>query len=140
MRAYALIPCLLLLCGCVVAQPAPTPAASSSAPRIRTIASGERQRIDYFYYLNPDCTSAGNATIRIITPPAHGELTTEGGVDYPNFQKENQRYQCNLRKSPVINVSYRSNPGYLGADSASIEVGSPITAIINSYIYKITVK
>ena len=134
MRAYALIPCLLLLCGCVVAQPVPTPA-SSSAPRIRTIASGERQRIDYFYFLNPDCTSAGYATIRIITPAAHGELTTEGGVDYPNFQKENQRYQCNLRKSPVINVSYRSNPGYLGPDSASIKVSYPIKTIIKDNIY-----
>jgi hypothetical protein len=130
------------------AAPATPPAASvpaalsaSSAPRtaVRTVASGGRQRIGFFYYVNPDCTSGGYMTVRIITLPAHGELTADRGVDYTNFPKENQRYQCNLIKSPVVNVYYKSNFGYLGTDSTLIEAASPIGTTISS-IYTITVK
>jgi hypothetical protein len=113
----------------------------SSAPRTkeRTVASGERQRIDYYVYLNPDCTAVGYDTVRIIKPPTHGELTTELGVGYTNYSKENQRYQCNLRQSPMINVYYKSTFGYLGADSTLIEVTDPL-AVASSIIYTITVR
>ena len=141
MRAYAFIPFLLFLCGCVVEKPAPTPD-SSSAPRTmaRTIVNGERQRIDFYVALNPDCTPQGYVTARIVTPPVHGELTTERGVDYPNYPKENQRYQCNLKKSPLINVYYKSNPGYVGADTATIEWDSPMIAVTRTSTYTITVR
>jgi hypothetical protein len=141
MRAYAYVPFLLSLCGCVVEQPAPIPA-SSSAPQtmVRTIVSGERQRIDFYVALNPDCTPQGYVTVRIVTPPVHGELTTERGVDYPNYPKANQRYQCNLTKSPLINVYYKSNPGYVGADSATIEWDSPMIAVTRTTTYTITVR
>jgi hypothetical protein len=140
MRAYAFIPFLLILCGCVEAQPAPTPDHPSSAPLVRTIVSGERQRIDFFAILHADCTTAGYATVRIITPPVHGELTTERAVDYTYYPKENQRYQCNLQKSPLTNVYYKSSPGYVGSDTATIEVDSPIVAIASTRTYTIAVK
>jgi len=107
---------------------------------MRTIVSGERQRLDFFSWLHPDCTTSGYGTVRIITPPVHGELTMERGVDYTNFPKENQRYQCNLRASPGINVYYKSSPGYVGAEIATIEWESPITAIAGTITYTITVK
>jgi len=123
------------------AASAPAAVAASSAPQpaVRTVASGERQRIGFFYTLNPDCTSGGYTTVRVITPPAHGELTTERGVDYTNYPKEDQRYQCNLKKSPVTDVYYKSNSGYLGTDSTLIEVASP-TGITITRIYTITVR
>ena len=142
MRSYPLALFLPLpLCGCVAAQPAPTPA-PSSAPltMVSTVASGERQRIDYISALNPDCTTAGYVTMRIITPPVHGELTTERGVDYTSYPKENQRYQCNLKKSPLINIYYKSSPGYVGEDTATIEWESPIVAMARTTIYTITVR
>ncbi len=123
--------------------PAAAPAAlsASSAPSVavRTVTSGERQKIGFFYYLNPDCTSGGYMTVRIVTPPAHGELTSDRGDDYTNYPKENQRYQCNLRKSPVTDVYYKSNSGYLGTDSTLIEVASPTGTTITR-IYTITVR
>jgi hypothetical protein len=107
---------------------------------VRTIVSGERQRIDFYVALNPDCTPQGYVTVRIVTPPVHGELTTERGVDYPNYPKANQRYQCNLTKSPLINVYYKSNPGYVGADTATIEWDSPMIAVTRTTTYTITVR
>ena len=142
MKRRKFVLCLLLpFCGCVVAQPAPAPA-PSNAPltMVTTIVSGERQRIDFISVLNPDCTSAGYVTVRIITPPVHGELTTERGLEYTSYPKNNQRYQCNVRKSPVTNVYYKSTLGYVGEDTATIEWASPIIAMTRTAIYTITVK
>jgi hypothetical protein len=141
-RSNPLVPFVLVsLCGCAVAQPASTPAPSSApGTLVNTVVSGERQRIDFISVLNPDCTTAGYVTVRIITPPSHGELTTERGVDYPVYPKDNQRYQCNLKKVPLTNVYYKSNPGYVGTDTATIEMESPIIAIARTRTFMITVK
>jgi len=80
MRAYALVALILTLCGCTATQPAQTPSPTSKAP-VLSVVSGERQKIDSIVALNPDCTSSGYVTVRIITLPAHGELTTERGLD-----------------------------------------------------------
>lgn len=142
MRAYAFIPFLLSLCGCVVAQPAPI-SALSSAPRTvvgaRTVASGERQRIGSVGVLYPDCTTAGYATVRIMTPPVHGELTLERGVDYIYYPKGDQRSQC-VGKYPVMNVYYQSSPGYVGADVATVEWVGPIVARADTITYMITLR
>jgi hypothetical protein len=144
MRVSVPILTILSLCGCEAAQPPPTPATSNEPPTITrptvTVMSGKLQRIDFISVVHADCTSAGYVTVRIITPPAHGELTMERGVDYPTYSKDNQRYQCNLRQVPVINIYYRSSPGYVGDDAATIEWISPIVPISKTSVYSITVR
>jgi len=105
-----------------------------------TVVSGERQRIDFISVLNPDCSSAGYVTVRVITPPAHGELTIEKGIDYPSYPKDNQRYQCNLKKVPLVNAYYRSIPGYLGVDTVTIEWISPIIPVAKTQTFMIAVR
>jgi hypothetical protein len=109
-RASVPLLAILLLCGCTAALPVPTPVASNEPYTIKgasvTVMSGKLQSIDFNSVVHADCTSADYATMRIITPPAHGELTTQPGVDYPVYPKENQRYQCNLQKVPVTNIYY----------------------------------
>ena len=136
---FALGAILAPICGCDVTQPSST-LASSSAPLSVTVVSGERQRINFISVLNPDCSSAGYVTVRIITPPAHGELTTEKGIDYPSYPKGNQRYQCNLKKAPLVNVYYRSNPGYIGVDTVTIEWISPIIPVAKNSTITIAVQ
>jgi hypothetical protein len=104
------------------------------------VVSGERQRIDFISVLNPDCSSAGYVTVRVIELPAHGELTTEKGIDYPTYPKNNQRYQCNLKKVPVVNVYYRSIPGYVGADTVTFETISPIIPVAKNRTITIVVR
>jgi len=131
---FALVAILAPICGCAVTEPAPTPA---SAPATVTVVSGERQRIDFISVLNPDCSSAGYVTVRVIAPPAHGELTIEKGIDYPTYPKDNQRYQCNLKKVPLVNVYYRSISGYLGVDTVTIEWISPIIPVAKNQTFTI---
>lgn len=142
MRAYISIPTLMCLFGCAVAQPVPAPTPSSNTPRVyaASVVSGARERIDFITSLNPDCTSPGYVTVRVITPPVHGELTTERGFDYSAYPTGNQRYQCNLKKSPVVNIYYKSSPGYVGSDTATIEQVSPIIAVARTSTYTITVR
>ena len=70
MRAYTFLMVLLSLCGCAIEQQAEAPA-SSSVPRnmARTTESGQRQRIDFYSALNPDCTPEGYTIVRVVTPP-----------------------------------------------------------------------
>jgi hypothetical protein len=138
MRAYALVALILTLCGCMATQPAPMPPPTSKAP-ILSVASGERQKIDSIVALNPDCTSSGYVTVRITTPPAHGELTMERGLEYPTFPRKNQRYRCNIQKAPGIDIYYKSYPGYVGADTATIEWTSPTIPVVHPFTYTITV-
>jgi hypothetical protein len=105
-----------------------------------TVVSGERQRINFISVLNPDCSSAGYVTVRIIMPPAHGELTTEKGIDYPSYPQANQRYQCNLKKVPLVNVYYRSVPGYVGVDTVTIEWISPVIPVAKNSTITIAVR
>ena len=136
---FALGAILAPICGCDVTQPASTPA-SSSAPLSVTVVSGDRQRINFISVLNPDCSSAGYVTVRIITPPAHGELTIEKGIDYPSYPKDNQRYQCNLKKVPLVNVYYRSIPGYVGVDTVTIQWISPVIPVAKNSVITIAVQ
>jgi hypothetical protein len=136
---FALVAILAPICGCAVTQPASTPASSSALPTL-TVVSGERQRIDFISVLNPDCSSAGYVTVRVIAPPAHGELTTEKGIDYPTYPKNNQRYQCNLKKVPLVNIYYRSVPGYVGVDTVTIEWISPVIPVTKNITITIAVR
>ena len=138
---FALVAILAPICGCAVTQPASTPASSSAPPTSElTVVSGERQRIDFISVLNPDCSSAGYVTVRVIAPPAHGELTTEKGIDYPTYPKDNQRYQCNLKRVPLVNVYYRSIPGYVGVDTVTIEWISPVIPVAKNRTITIAVR
>jgi hypothetical protein len=125
---YSLVAILAPICGCAITQPASTPASSSTSYTV-TVVSGERQRINFISVLNPDCSSAGYVSVRVIAPPAHGELTTEKGIDYPTYPKDNQRYSCNLQKVPLLNIYYRSTPGYVGLDTVTIEAISPVIPV-----------
>lgn len=143
MRTLPVFAVIFALAGCAP-LPAPTQDAApqSNAPRSVTIsvASGQRQRIDYINSLNPDCTSAGFATVQVIAPPTHGTLTTQPGSEYSTFPKDNQRYPCNLQKSPAMDVYYTSAPGFIGADSATIQWTSPVVPTPKTVTFQIAVR
>jgi|SRR5271155_351304 len=88
-------------------------------------AVGALQRVGTFVSLNPDCTSDGDPRILILTPPAHGKLTSEQGTAYSNYPKDDQKYECNKRPSPATLVYYQSNAGYAGSDLAIIATTYP---------------
>jgi hypothetical protein len=88
----------------------------------RAVASEQKLRLDFLYSLNPDCTSMGFATVRIIEQPKHGMITIENGTGFPAFPQTDPRFECNKRRSDGVVVIYEPESGFTGTDSVNIDV------------------
>jgi len=91
----------------------------------RAVPIDHKLRIDFIYAINPDCSSIGLASVRVIGQPDHGNIAVENGTGYSNFPPENQRYECNKRKSEGISIVYEPHPGFTGADSITLDIIFP---------------
>jgi hypothetical protein len=103
----------------------PRPPQSGAVPQIleraRAVASDKQLRLDFVYTLNPDCTSIGFATIRIIEQPKHGKITVENGTGFTSFAKDNLRYECNKSRSDGVVIVYEPESEFKGTDSVFID-------------------
>ena len=115
------------------AQEAKAPA---EIPVDRSAVSGRPQRIYIFYSVNPDCSSRGEVDVRIVSPPAHGEVHLEKGHDFPNYGRDNPRAECNRQEVPAQALFYKSSAGYSGPDAVVIEALYPDG---NSYATRIRI-
>jgi Domain of Unknown Function with PDB structure (DUF3857)/Transglutaminase-like superfamily len=114
-------------------------AAQQTLERTRVVASDQKLRLDFLYALNPDCTSIGFATVRIIEQPHHGRITVENGTGFTNFPQNNLRYQCNKSRADGVVVIYEPHSGFTGTDSVNIEAIYP-TGTSGKRHYSIEVK
>ena len=89
---------------------------AAAADEARTVPSGTNQRIDFFASVNPDCTSIGIPTIRLIDGPSHGVVTTDKAKDFLAFARPNPRFKCNRRRVAGTKLFYQSETQYLGID------------------------
>jgi hypothetical protein len=96
-------------------------AAQHTRELTRVVASDQKLRLDFLYALNPDCTSMGFATVRIIEQPHHGRITVENGTGFTNFPQNNLRYECNKSRADGVIVIYEPDPGFTGTDSVTID-------------------
>ena len=64
-------------------------------------------------------------SVRILEPPQHGRLTIVNGQGFTSFARENQRYDCNLRKSDGTLVFYEPESGFAGEDSVTLDIIYP---------------
>jgi hypothetical protein len=124
------------------APAAPTPAAPAAPKAVelnRTVAADGKIRLDFLYSINPDCTSNGFATIRMIEQPKHGKITIENGTGFTNFPDNNPRVECNKRKSDGVVVTYQPAPNYTGPDSIDFDTIFP-TGFLSERHYTIAVR
>jgi hypothetical protein len=112
------------------AAPNPAVRTAAAAPQLsefsRVVASGGKLRVEFLYSIQPDCSSAGQTTVRIVEQPQHGEVKVENGQDFTSFPKENQRYECNLHKSDGTLVFYSPAPEFTGKDSITLDIIFPL--------------
>jgi transglutaminase-like putative cysteine protease len=102
---------------------APNPAPPLDLTKV--VATGQRLRVEFLYALEPDCSSMGVTSVRILEPPQHGKLTVENGQGFTGFAKDNQRHDCNMRKSDGTLVFYAPEPGFAGHDSITLDIIFP---------------
>jgi hypothetical protein len=90
----------------------------------RVVASGIKQRIDFYAALNPDCSAIGDVNVRVTKQPEHGTVETVATTDYPP-PKETIRSKCNDHKVRGMQVNYKSAEKYVGSDELELLVLFP---------------
>lgn len=84
------------------------------------VPAGVNRQIDFLASINPDCSSIGLPTIRLIDGPGHGVLTTDKGRDFMTFARANPRSVCNKRRVAGLKVFYQPEVGFVGVDHVRI--------------------
>ena len=96
--------------------------AAHAADVVRTVPSGKNQRIDFLASVNPDCTSIGVPTVRLVEGPSDGVVTTDKARDFMTFPRTNVRSKCNGRRVAGLKVLYQSTTEFFGTDRVKLLV------------------
>lgn len=117
-----------------------TVAPKPPARELKRVAIAEqRVRIGFLSNVEPDCSSTPFADVRIVDAPKHGTAAIEAGTGFTNFEKANSRFECNQQRTDGTAVWYRSDAGYAGPDSVTVEI-SYVDGRQTSLRYSIEVK
>lgn len=118
--------------GAVVAIGAPCQAApkgkqiaaldTTNAEVRRSVFSGNELRLTYFYTVNSDCSSGPLVDVRVVKPPANGELSFQELRSRVEFKKDHFRAHCNGKLVDAIGAFYTSRDNFTGTDKMQIEV------------------
>jgi len=84
--------------------------------------SGRAVRLDFFNTTNPDCSTVGRPTIRLIREPEHGRASVTHTADFPTFPASNIRSECNRRRVAGAAIYYVSQRGFIGTDYVLAEI------------------
>ena len=91
----------------------------------RVVASGAKQRMNFYASLNPDCSATGDVNVRVTKQPEHGTVETVARTDYAYYPKENTRSKCNQHKVKGMLVNYKAAEKYTGNDEFDLLVLFP---------------
>lgn len=138
MRRAATFFSACLLSGCA-AENAPRHSPDPFAAKITGAHTGEKTSLDDYYALTPDCKSQGYAEVAVVKSPRHGTVSTGNGEGFPNFAKDNVRYECNRKVVPVTELFYQSKANFLGTDSFTVEIRFA-TNVIKTMKYMVRVR
>jgi hypothetical protein len=93
---------------------------AAQADETRIVPSGSNQQIDFFASVNPDCSSPGLPTVRLVDGPNQGTITTDKARDFLPFAPGNVRAACNRKRVAGVKLFYRSAKGFMGTDHVRI--------------------
>lgn len=107
---------------------------TNSVHRSADAVSGKAHRLGVYGNVQKDCTSGPLPTIRVVTPPKHGELNVRSGK-----LKAGRITRCPTLEATAQGVFYKANPTYKGTDEVSYEVKST-SGKVETHTVRITVK
>jgi hypothetical protein len=127
-RLASALACMLILCATgAIAQ-------TNSAHRSADVVAGKSHRLGVYGNVQKDCTSGPLPTVRVLTPPKHGELNVRSGK-----LKAGRISRCPKLEASAQGIFYKPSPTYKGADEVSYEVRSA-SGKVESHTVRITVK
>lgn len=101
----------------------------------RAVHSGQKEQVAFFYDLRANCEIEGYPEITVVRGPSQGDVFTEQGKAYPQYTRDNVRFDCDRNLAGATLVFYESKPRFRGSDSFTIKVRFPGSALwTESYI------
>jgi hypothetical protein len=100
---------------------------------VKNVISGNSLKLSFFNSTNPDCSSRGPSTVRLVRSPEHGRVSFRRTADFPS-----SRSQCHQRRVPGTALYYQSQRGFGGMDYVEAEVIFP-SGNLRRYSYSINV-
>ena len=91
----------------------------------RAVHSGQREQVAFFYSLRANCDVEGYPEITIVRGPARGSVSTEQGKAYPQYTRDNIRFECDRSLAGATLVFYQSAADFRGHDSFTIAIRFP---------------
>jgi hypothetical protein len=88
----------------------------------KVVLSGTNQRIGFFHFLNPDCSTRNDVTIRVTKEPEHGTIKSAPATDFARYGKDNIRFKCNQQRVRGTEIKYTSAEKYTGNDVVEVTV------------------
>ena len=130
MRFAAFVAAVLLSTVAAQAQFPGTASSHASNPqsfvgKTKFVPSGGKVLLWQGYSLNPDCSSLGPITVKLVQSPGHGTVTDITTKVFPNFPANNPHSICNTRKVPGQRMTYASSGSFTGQDLVEIEAFFP---------------
>ncbi len=89
---------------------------------VKGVHSGVKEQVAFFYNLNPDCSVMEYPEVIVERTPTAGTVSTEQGQDYPQYDRDNIRFDCDKNKAGAVLVFYQSKNGFKGRDTFTILV------------------
>ena len=140
----------LALAGCGAGEKPATPpvAAVLADPLVRStlglhaivVLSGHRQQLESATFRRRNsCESAGFGAVTFLRKPAHGEISVGFGQSDRPPAPGTSFDACAGKPIPSTLIFYRSEPGFVGHDTARIKVSYPF-GFFSTSTYDITVK
>jgi hypothetical protein len=109
-------------------------AQTNSAHRSADAVAGKSHRLGVYGNVQKDCTSGPLPTVRVLTPPKHGELNVRSGQ-----LKAGRISRCPKLEATAQGIFYKASPTYKGVDEVSYEVRSA-SGKVENHTVRITVK
>src|SRR5262249_53526050 len=100
---------------------------------VKSVIAGGQLKLAFFNSTNPDCSSRGQSSVRLIRGPEHGRVNARQTSDFPS-----SRSQCHPRRVPGTAFYYQSERGFAGTDHVEAEVIFP-SGNLRRYSYAINV-
>ena len=125
--AVAVVGTLAIPGGAALAQ-------TNSSHRSAEAVAGKLHRLGVYGNVQKDCASGPLPTIRVVTPPKHGELNVRSGT-----LKTGRITRCPTLAAKAQGVFYKANPTFKGTDEVAYEVKSA-SGKVESHTVRITVK
>lgn len=94
----------------------------SSMTVVREIFSGSESRIAAMTYINPDCSSGLAPEVRIVSPPANGDVRLQQETAPLARGPNDPMARCNGKPADGVTIYYKSKSGYTGTDTVMVEV------------------